>query len=79
MIIAALQLLLASSRAPQQEGEVLARSPALLQAQRSRPSLACSPSKTLVVFFPADNNPSRRPRNTHRRSVRDLQIPIDRA
>jgi hypothetical protein len=72
-------LLLASSRAPEQQGDVLARSALLLQAQRSHPPLASSPSKTLVVFVSADNNPSRRPRNPDQRSVRDLQIPIGRA
>ena len=45
---------LAPTRAPEQQADVLARSAVLLQAQRSHPPLACSPSKTLVVLVPAD-------------------------
>jgi len=70
---------IASGCAPEQERGVLTRSPVLFQAPRPRSPPACSPSKTLVVFVPAQNNPRHRPPNPHERFVRDSQIPIGRA
>ena len=69
---------LSPPRAPEQEGDVLTRSPVLLQAPRPRPPLTCSPSKTLVVFAPTDKTGRLRPPQPRVRSVRDLQIPIAR-
>jgi hypothetical protein len=70
---------IASGCAPEQERGILTRSPVLFQAPRPRSPPACSPSKTLVVFVPAYNNPRHRPPNPHERFVRDSQIPIGRA
>ena len=64
---------------PEQERDVLTRYPVLFRSPRPRSPLACSPSKTLVVFVPAQNNPRRRPPKPHERSVRYAQIPIARA
>ena len=47
-----------------------------LQAPRPHPPPSSSPSKKHVVFIPADNTSRLRPRPPHRRSIRDLQIPI---
>ena len=67
---------LASSRAPEQEGDVHPTSADFLQAPRPHPPPSSSPSKKHVVFIPADNTSRLRPRPPHRRSIRDLQIPI---
>jgi hypothetical protein len=70
---------IASGCAPEQERDILTKSPVLFEAPRPRSPLACSPSQTLVVFVPAQNNPRRRPPKPHERFVRDAEIPIDRA
>src|SRR5271157_5586195 len=70
---------IASGWEPEQERDVLTRYPVLFHAPRPRSPLACSPSKTLVVFVPAQNNPRRRPPKPHERFVRDAKIPIGRA
>jgi hypothetical protein len=66
--------LLASDRAPKQEGDALTSSALLLQAPRLPPPLATSPSKNSVVFAPTENNPRHRPPKTHQCSVRDPKI-----
>jgi hypothetical protein len=69
---------IASGCAPDQESVALKRLAGVLQALRLLPTLVCLPSKKLVVFVPAQNNPRNRPPNPHERFVRDTKIPIGR-
>ena len=65
-----------SRRALGQEGDVHTTSADSLQAPRPHPPPSSSPSKKRVVFIPADNTSRLPPPPPHRRSIRDLQIPI---
>jgi hypothetical protein len=67
--------LLASGRAPEQQDAVFNSSALLLQASRSRSTLAGFSAKKLVVFFPAAKYPRRQPPKSHERFVRDLKNP----
>ena len=58
--------LLASSRAPEQERDVLTTSANSLQPLRSRQALASSRSKKLAVFAPTDNTGRLRPPPPHK-------------
>ncbi len=70
---------LASSRAPQQEGDVPTTPADPLQAPPSCQALVRSQSNKLVVFAPPPNNARDPPPKRRKRSVRDPKIPIGRA
>ena len=73
-------LAFASSRAPEQEGDALTRSPVLLQAAAPSPAArASSQPKTLAVSAPAANYPRHPPPPDATRARPRPQIPIGRA
>ncbi len=72
-------LSLASSRAPEQERDVLTTSADPLQPPRPSPPHVSAPAKKPVVSLPTITPAAFQPPPPHRRSVRDPQIPIGRA